>query len=162
MTVIKYPLEAEDLEQMLVIEQKSFPSPWRREDIAYALTASGEMRCLGILQEGNLCGWGCFRLGLYEAHLMTVAICPDERGKGLGKKLTRAILQAAADSGARVMELECRKSNLPAQRLYRALGFQRVGERKGYYTDTGEDALLYVHLNLPEGDPESDPFLIRE
>jgi len=37
--------------------------------------------------------------------------------------------------------LEVRKSNLPAQKLYEALGFSITGIRKGYYSDDGEDAL---------------------
>ena len=162
MTAIKYPLEAGDLARMMEIERLSFPSPWSEEDVKSALESGGRIRCLGICEDDDLIGWGCFAAGFEEAHLMTLAIHPDRRQSGLGSRLLRAIMQAASDSGARYMELECRKNNTAAQKLYRSLGFLRVDTRPGYYTDTGEDALIYVHPALPEGDSERDPFLIRE
>lgn len=162
MTALKYPLDEKDLKQMLEIERLSFASPWSEEDIKAALTSGGRLRCLGLTEGTRLVGWGCFAAGFSEAHLMTVAIHPDHRGRGCGRKLMLALLQAASDSGARYMELECRRSNLAAQAMYASLGFIRVGLKHGYYTDTGDDALIYVHLQLPEGDSERDPFLIRE
>lgn len=162
MTRRKYPLGISDLPEMMEIERLSFPSPWSEEDVKYALTSGGEVRCLGICEGETLIGWGCFRMGLGEAHLMTVAVHPNRRQRGIGRKLTLALMQAASDAGATYMELECRRGNLVAQKLYRSLGFLRVGVRPGYYTDTGEDALIYVHIRLPEGDSERDPFLIRE
>ena len=162
MTKIKYPLEAGDQDRMLEIERLSFSSPWSEEDIRHALLSRDGMRCLGLCEEETLIGWGCFRLGFGEAHLTTVAIHPVYRRKGFGRKLTSALLQAASDAGATYMELECRRGNHAAQELYKSLHFLRAGIRYGYYTDTGEDALIYVNINLPEGDSERDPFLIRE
>ena len=162
MTEIKYPLGEGDLNGMLEIERLSFPSPWSEEDVRTALFSGGRLRCLGLTEEERLIGWGCFAASFSEAHLMTVAIHPDSRGRGHGRRLMQALLQAAADSGAKYMELECRKRNLAAQAMYTSLGFIRVGVKRGYYTDTGDDALIYVLLNLPEGDSERDPYLIRE
>ena len=52
------------------------------------------------------------------------------------------VLNAADEKGAQLGLLECRASNISAQRLYRGLGFSIEGSRKGYYRDNGEDALL--------------------
>ena len=60
------------------------------------------------------------------------------------------------------MTLECRKTNIAAQNLYRKLGFIDVGVRKRYYSDTGEDALVMALEKLPEPHPENDPFLVVE
>jgi ribosomal-protein-alanine N-acetyltransferase len=43
--------------------------------------------------------------------------------------------------GARLVALELRRTNLAARSLYERLGFAVIGERKGYYSDTGEDAV---------------------
>jgi ribosomal-protein-alanine N-acetyltransferase len=71
-------------------------------------------------------------------------------------------MQLAADTGIRYMTLECRRSNLAAQSLYRKLGFQEVGLRKRYYADNGEDALVMVCEHLPEAHPEDDPHILSE
>ena len=60
------------------------------------------------------------------------------------------------------MTLECRKSNVVAQNLYHKLGFVDVGFRKRYYADNNEDALIMALEHLPPGNPENDPWLVRE
>ena len=52
------------------------------------------------------------------------------------------IIASATKGGIRRMTLEVRKSNDAAQTLYRSLGFEVCGMRKGYYSDNGEDAWL--------------------
>ena len=161
MTEIQYILDGGDIARMMEIERASFPSPWLEEDVRRGVL-SPNARCLGIFSSGRLAGWGMAFIGLWEAHLMTLAVHPDERRRGLGRKLLRAVMQASADAGAAYMELECRERNLAAQRLYESEGFTRVGRRRGYYTDTQEDAILYACQDLPEGNAENDPYLIRE
>ena len=52
------------------------------------------------------------------------------------------LLSASIDMGARAVSLEVRMSNWGAQRMYGRFGFRPVGVRKGYYQETGEDALV--------------------
>ncbi len=77
-----------------------------------------------------------------EAHIATLAVHPRFRRQGVASLLLRTALDAAAEEGTRVAYLEVRASNASAQRLYRAFGFQVVGRRRGYYRDSGEDALI--------------------
>jgi len=60
------------------------------------------------------------------------------------------------------MTLEVRASNTAAQNLYKKLGFFNVGRRKNYYEDNHEDAVLMALEDLPEGNPENDPFAVFE
>ena len=54
-------------------------------------------------------------------------------------------------------------SNIPAQELYRSLGFITVGKRKRYYEDNGEDAFLMVCDKMPPVDPDfEEPETVRE
>ena len=72
----------------------------------------------------------------------------DDRGRSrlaprtaIGTRLLLALAREAIARGATALTLEVRLSNHGAQELYRRFGFRPVGVRKGYYADTGEDAL---------------------
>jgi [ribosomal protein S18]-alanine N-acetyltransferase len=83
-----------------------------------------------------------------EAHLVTIAVAPGERGKGLGELLLVSMIDLSCILGATVMTLEVRVSNHVAQSLYRKYGFKNEGVRRRYYTDNGEDALIMTTDNL--------------
>jgi len=77
-----------------------------------------------------------------EAHITTIAVRRAYQRRGIGERLLISIIEMAAQMNAKVVTLEVRVSNVPAQALYEKYGFQRVGVRRAYYTDNGEDALL--------------------
>lgn len=77
-----------------------------------------------------------------EAHITTIAVRKAYQRQGIGEQLLISIIEMAALMNAKVVTLEVRVSNIPAQSLYKKYGFQRVGLRRAYYTDNGEDALL--------------------
>lgn len=76
-----------------------------------------------------------------ELQLLDIATHPDHRRKGLARALLSALLDHARRTQKRLFLLEVRASNRPAIALYQDLGFQTTGVRRGYYSDTGEDAL---------------------
>lgn len=82
-----------------------------------------------------------------EVHVLNLATDPDRRRRGLASALLACVLRTAEVVRARRVTLEVRRSNAPAQRLYRRFGFRGVGARPGYYDD-GEDALLMLR-SLP-------------
>lgn len=140
------------LDAMCEIENLSFPSPWSREIIEEDINKhNGVSRYLGLFENDRLIGWGCVFLLGEEAHLATVAIHPDYRGNGYGKKLVTALIDLSKEEGTQYMQLECRRSNEIAQNMYKSLGFFRFKVQKGYYTDTGEDALLFARLHTGMG-----------
>jgi ribosomal-protein-alanine N-acetyltransferase len=77
-----------------------------------------------------------------EAHLVTIAMGPAQRGRGLGELLLVSMIDLACILGASRMTLEVRVSNHVAQSLYRKYGFKNEGVRRRYYSDNGEDALI--------------------
>jgi ribosomal-protein-alanine N-acetyltransferase len=81
-----------------------------------------------------------------EAEILTLAVAPHARGKGLGRTLLRAAIAEAHRRGGGVMFLEVGSDNPAALALYAALGFANVGLRKGYYR--GRDARV-LRLPLP-------------
>jgi ribosomal-protein-alanine N-acetyltransferase len=76
-----------------------------------------------------------------EAEVLTLAVEPGTRRRGLGAGLLRSAMAHAAAAGATAMFLEVAVTNLAAIGLYRGLGFAVVGERRRYYAD-GTDALV--------------------
>ncbi len=77
-----------------------------------------------------------------EAHVVTVAVLPEVRRRGYGRALVHALMAVAIGHDMAAATLEVRASNEAARNLYRAYGFYEVGERKRYYSDNHEDAVI--------------------
>ncbi|MEN9241441.1 MAG: ribosomal protein S18-alanine N-acetyltransferase [Thermostichus sp. DG02_3_bins_51] len=89
----------------------------------------------------NLVGFGILWCIEDEAHIISLAVHPDHQRRGLGKRILIELLNQARDFGCAWATLEVKASNQSAIHLYESVGFQRLGERKGYYN--GEDAWVY-------------------
>jgi ribosomal-protein-alanine N-acetyltransferase len=85
-----------------------------------------------------------------EAHITTFGVHPDWRRQGIGRQLLLNLSELSIAIGAQRMTLEVRESNVVAQALYRAFGFDIAGRRRNYYTDDGEDALVMTTPDLTE------------
>jgi ribosomal-protein-alanine N-acetyltransferase len=77
-----------------------------------------------------------------EVHITTIATREALRRQGIGELLLQSIVDMANKRAARIVTLEVRVSNTAAQQLYTKYGFNRVGLRRGYYTDNREDAVI--------------------
>ncbi|HEX3853911.1 MAG TPA: ribosomal protein S18-alanine N-acetyltransferase [Polyangiaceae bacterium] len=87
-----------------------------------------------------------------ELHLLELACHPEHRRRGLARSLLSALVTYAREQRKRLVLLEVRQSNLAALALYESSGFQTTGVRRGYYSDTGEDALeMRITLNPETG-----------
>ncbi|MCX6009119.1 MAG: ribosomal protein S18-alanine N-acetyltransferase [Chloroflexi bacterium] len=82
-----------------------------------------------------------------EAHITTLAVRDAYRRQGIGERLLIEIIEAA-QLNVNVVTLEARVSNKQAQALYQKYEFQKVGVRRAYYTDNGEDAVLMTTDSL--------------
>jgi ribosomal-protein-alanine N-acetyltransferase len=76
-----------------------------------------------------------------ELHVLNVATLPAMRRRGVARALMDEALAYATAQHVRILILEVRRSNRPAIKLYRGLGFTALGVRPGYYADNGEDAI---------------------
>ncbi len=79
-----------------------------------------------------------------ELHLLSLAVNPDFRRLGLGELMVNRVIAATCFVAGRRVRLEVRKNNKPARNLYEKLGFIADKVKKGYYSDTGEDALVLI------------------
>lgn len=86
--------------------------------------------------------------GALEGDIQTIAVAEPARGHGLGRTLMLSLIGEARKRGAREVFLEVRADNPSAQRLYRRLGFEDVGVRRGYYQPDNVDAIV-MRLSIP-------------
>ena len=143
-----------DAEQVHLIEEATFPRPWSLNDFVKEMTQNVCARYLVAEEDGRVIGFAGAWIILDEAHVTNIAVAAEHRGRGIGRKLTKALLQYAANLGVVYATLEVRRSNVRAQNLYQSLGFEYVGLRKRYYEDNGEDAFLYCCQKMPDPDPD--------
>jgi ribosomal-protein-alanine N-acetyltransferase len=87
-------------------------------------------------------GYGGMWFIIDEAHVTNIAVHPDYRQRKIGEMIVQEMIKTAKENGINGMTLEVRVSNTAAINLYKKLGFVDYGIRKGYYADTGEDALI--------------------
>ena len=142
-------LNAADADELARLESLCFSVPWSQEQyrLAFgqrAFAALGAFAAPGSREEHVLTGYLTAYHTQDELEILNLAVHPEHRRRGIARALLRAALQAAYKTGILHAVLEVRRNNAPAIALYEGLGFQRCGVRRGYYPDTGEDALVYT------------------
>ena len=129
-------MKDKDIPAVVEIESLSFrfpkPEAVFREDEHKYLVAKDEEKVVGYIGIEKI---------LDEVHIINMAIHPDYRGIGIGKRLMQHVL-----NDEDVFFLEVRVSNENAKKIYEKYGFKVINVRKGYYAD-GEDA--YVMRRIP-------------
>lgn len=138
----------DDVQDVYKIELASFPTPWTLDSFYYEMTENQYADYLVAEDEtGEIIGFCGIWLVIDAAQITNVAVVQSVRGQGIGETLMREAMRVAKEANMDIMSLEVRVTNTVAQNLYRKLGFQDGGLRKGYYTDNHEDALvMWVNL----------------
>ena len=141
------PMREGDVDRIAELEKICFRTPWSRNAIADELK-NKVAHYLICERDGFLIAYAGMWLIFDEAHITNVAVAPEYRGQGLGKRIMLCMMRSAALHRATNMTLEVREHNLVAQSLYSSLDFDKAGERKGYYFDTGESAYIMWNKNI--------------
>ena len=135
-------MTADDLEAVAAVERASYASGWPATAFAHEIEHNRLARYFVLEVGDDLVGFAGTWLMVDEAHVVTIAVRPDLRRAGYGRLLLHALILAARHAGMEAATLEVRVSNEAARALYRRYGFWDVGERKKYYQDNGEDAVI--------------------
>jgi [ribosomal protein S18]-alanine N-acetyltransferase len=131
-----------DLESVFRIEEDTFTMAWRPGTFR-GLLGRNDAELLVAEIEGEVVGYSVCWIAGDQAELGNLAVAEAARGRGLGRRLLEAAVDGMRERGAAEIFLEVRASNLGAQRMYRAHGFEEVGRRARYYTQPVEDALIF-------------------
>jgi ribosomal-protein-alanine N-acetyltransferase len=131
-----------DLPRIIEIERLAFPSPWTLASFERELTLPFS-RIMVALPADNpqIVGFLCRWLIADECHVLNIAVHPDSRRLGIGTVLISEAITEARATGAGVVTLEVRRSNLAARQLYRKFEFEERRLRRHYY-GPGEDAII--------------------
>jgi len=147
-SILVRAMRLEDLAAVTAIDRASFTLPWPERAFRYELMENPHAQLwvaeMGALVVGLLVIWHI----LDESHIASIAVHPEYRRQGIGRKLLSAGLQAALERGSAQATLEVRTGNLAAIELYRQLHFEEVGRRPKYYQDTHEDAIIMTTPDL--------------
>ena len=135
-------MRAEDLDEVLAIERASFGMPWSRGAFLYEMQQNRVARCWVMRDGGGVVGYICLWEIADELHVTNVAVHPGRRRQGIARALLGGVIDDGRARKLRMVVLEVRPSNRDALTLYESFGFRVVGRRRGYYYDTGEDALI--------------------
>ncbi len=160
-------LTLDHLDNIMKIERVSYPNPWPSsvfvEELQHRWSTLWGFFPPGMqVPVGFLLFWEIYD----ELHVLNLAVHPDYRQNGLAKSLLTSLLEYGRRKNFKFVTLEVRRSNIPALNLYRQLGFQMVGVRKGYYCDNNEDALIMAYFlsaspkneeNVAEDELAQDP-----
>jgi len=136
------PMRRRHVRSVLRIEAQVYPRPWTAALFQSEL-ALRETRAYYVARVGHaVVGYGGLMMTLDDGHITTLAVDPAWHRHHVGTRLLLVLAREAIARGATALTLEVRLSNQAAQALYRRFGFEPVGVRRGYYQDTGEDALI--------------------
>ena len=127
-----------DLGGIVAIEQEAFSDPWSLESFRSLLS-----QLALVAGDGDeVAGYIIAHWAGEESEILNLAVLPEQRRRGIARRLVEEAVERLVADGARMVFLEVRESNEGARAFYEGLGFRHVGRRPRYYNRPREDALV--------------------
>ena len=134
-------MQIDDLEQVIPIENAVFSVPWTETGF-FSFLIRDDTLFLVAEEEGIILGYVGILISFDESEITNVCVAESARRRGIGRALLEELIRRMNEKGVTVIHLDVRVSNVAAISLYRSLGFEQDGLRKGYYELPKEDAML--------------------
>jgi ribosomal-protein-alanine N-acetyltransferase len=144
------PMRRRHLRGVVRIESQVYPRPWSHSLFVSELALRSSRSYVVAKVGRDVVGYAGLMMSMTDGHVTTIAVDPAWHRHGIGARLLLTLAHEAIDRGAVALTLEVRLSNRGAQEMYKRFGFTAVGVRKGYYADTGEDALIMWAYEVSE------------
>lgn len=138
----------DDLLRVHRIEKTCFTDAWPYSLFLNDLEADNTLTYVAAVGR-KVVGFIICMMVLDELHLTNIAVDPEFQRKKVGHALIEHIFCIGDRYGSKIMYLDVRKSNDAAINFYRGYGFDVLYERRGYYRNPPEDALV-MGVNLKE------------
>lgn len=141
MEILPGIMTKEDIPFIAELEKECFSAPWTEKGLEEELTNENAV-FFTAKRNGCLVGYMGMHCVLDECYVANVAVRKTERRKGIGRLLLRYAETKARERGCSFISLEVRVSNLAAIALYENEGYEKMGERKNFYSSPTENALI--------------------
>jgi ribosomal-protein-alanine N-acetyltransferase len=161
--VVLEPAAEADAWALARLEERSYSSPWSVGEFLRAVRRGGrtlllrDPRAAAAEEERGIRAYCVFQVVADEVEIHNLAVHPEHRRQGLGRRILGLVLALAASKGARQAHLEVRAGNAAALGLYQSEGFEIVGGRREYYRRPVEDAVLLRRVGLDPTRGETRP-----
>ena len=138
-------MQITDVPRVHDIESLVFPDPWSIDSFLAEVERKSTVGYSIVMRDADeIVGYAVAWFIVDEIHIGNIAVAPAAQRQGIGRRLLEFCLHDAASRGIEYATLEVRVSNDRAIKLYETFGFRPVAMRRGYYSDTGEDALVMM------------------
>lgn len=145
-------MEERDLLAVSKLEELCFSENWSFQILEAGIHSPYDVYYV-FEQDGVILGYCNLRVLAGEGEVQRIAVHPDSRRLGLGRKMMDAMVEYAICEHVYAISLEVRESNVAARNLYESYGFSGEAVRKAYYHNPTEDAIIMWKRDLPEGIP---------
>lgn len=135
------PMKSEDVSAVAEIERECFSEPWSEKGLSDELTNENAVFFVAKILDETV-GYMGMHTVLDECYVANVAVRANCRRKGIGRKLLRYAEKKARERSCSFISLEVRASNESAIGLYSSESYEKMGERKDFYSDPKENALI--------------------
>lgn len=139
------PMSEADIEEIAEIEKECFSSPWSENALRSELSNDGAVFLTAKIG-GETAGYLGMHTVLDECYIANVAVKNKFRRCGIGFTLLDSAEKTALDKGCSFISLEVRVSNIPAIKLYEKRGYISQGQRKNFYSNPTENALIMTKI----------------
>jgi len=146
MIIIK-PATENDIDRILEIEHDSFTPPWTHGQLLEEIYREDSFFIVAV-DDSGIVGYAILGTSIDEGQLLSIAVISTARRGGIADLLMYTLHGRAKELGISSIFLEVRKSNAPAQKLYKKHGYTFVRYRENYYTDPSEDAVVMQYQLL--------------
>jgi ribosomal protein S18 acetylase RimI-like enzyme len=128
-----------DLDAVLALEKKVFATDRMSRRSARRFLVAPTAAVLVAERNGRICGAAVvlFRRVSDAARLYSIAIDPEDAGRGVGAALLAAAEESALAHDCQYLRLEVHQRNARAIGLYRKAGYREFGRYHQYYQDQG-------------------------
>ncbi len=130
--------------EIVAIEADLFDGPWTESMFRQEVSDSYLSRPWVAVLDGRVVGYMVTWFLRDEVHLLNIAVARAHQGKGYARRMLSELIDECVRGGRDLITLEVRESNVSARRLYDAHGFVVVGQRKNYYQNDREDAVVMM------------------
>ena len=129
------------LDDVYIIETECFSHPWSKQSLEEEMNNETSL-FLVAKEENEVIGYIGMSIVIDEGYIFNVAVRENHRNKGVATALINELVTYGKKNNFSFITLEVRESNLPAISLYSKFGFIKAGERKNYYSNPKENAIL--------------------